>query len=304
MGLNARKNKLNKKKVVPETLENPETKPSAEDYMKWKEIQKKTEEQLIKDMNDIYKIVKNLSKESEFQNYSYSQKFDKIADYGYKQIMNDHPVVTRYILNDNSFSNNAFKRYLNKIKNLYINAPAEKDKPKGYNEDIYCQQNAFYIRYLYEEMHKHASHQELNFIFNDSYKKLKSDFDEFRNKHEEIEKSTTEDLKKLSTSNVLDLCDRLKTKTQALSDNDTIELKKRLLDALYKTNFKKMKIQLLEKVPLVTTGPEEIYGLNTNLDEKHKIQMIETVDADKYEQVPAQYKTPHYNINKISDEYS
>ena len=255
-------------------------------------------DQQYKNINDLIKIaeemwqsVKNTVKDNrEFIEYPDKKKMEHFRNTpNYCEFMKEYPIVSRYMICMGQYNTKAFRKMLEKIR-MTIHPPPEK-REKGYIEDQWIRRNADYIRYLWEAYKKgHYDNTEAKLIWNDAYKNLRGEMDDFRDKYKEIEKSIKEEKEQFKAENTKDLLNRLKTKEQTLPKKDSQELYEALKNKLIHRRFKNTMKQLLEKIPFIEPvfesygkGPED---KDYNPDNKPTIKMIETVDADRINEVP------------------
>ena len=164
----------------------------------------KTANQLVEMAEEMYKTLKDLIKERpEFVEWEDKRKLDHFRErLDYKEFMTEYPVVTRYMICMGQYSSKAYRRMLDKIR-MTMHPPAEK-REKGYMEDQYVRRNADYIRYLWEAYKKnHYNTAEAKYVWEEAYKTLKSEFDDFRDKYKELENTTKEEKEKLKADNAM-----------------------------------------------------------------------------------------------------
>ncbi len=205
----------------------------------------------------------------------------------YDEFMTEFPVVSRYLICMGQYKTKAFRKMLEKIK-LKAAEPMQQ-REKGYNEDQWIRRNCDYVRYLWEAYQKtHYSQAESNFIWEDTYRKLKGEFDDFRNKYKDVEEATKKEKERFKVQNAKDLLNRLNTKTQKLNENDSNKLKKSLYDLLYRRRYTNAINDLMTKTPKIEavcegkgTGPEEI-----KRDKKNVVTMVEHIDPSRMQEIP------------------
>jgi hypothetical protein len=219
-------------------------------------------------------------------------------DLNYKDLMTDHPIVTRYLICMGQYSTKAFRRFLYKVKNTPV--PPANLRKKGEMEDMWIRRQADYVRYLWESYQKkHYSPTEAAVIWQDTYTKLKGEFDDFRNTHKKAEEKVKEDKVTNNALNLKELLNRIKTGVQKIEPEEEKQLIAALKHQLYARRYKNALDELLKKVKLIEHSCEGVgKGLvdpdvKTKEDQdKPKITMIETVDAEKYDQYDSKYKQP------------
>jgi hypothetical protein len=182
--------------------------------------------------------------------------------------------------------------------------PPPEERPKGYMEDQWIRRQADYVRYLWESyQHGHWNMDDAKYIWDDAYKSLKGEFDDFRDKHKEIEESRKVEEKKLKVSNAKDLLDRLCTGKQILDQQDEKELLYNLKARLYKRRFSNALKELTTKYDEIPATNEGI-GSGAEMEDeetrqKKTITMIETVSEEAYEQIPDNLKLTEQDIKRI-----
>lgn len=295
-------------KYNPVDFENMVRNPPIENTLKTAEVKQriddqavKTADQIIEIANCMYVVLKELyhadveakkeSKKEVFMPLSDKDKLEYFREkLDCKEFMAEYPIVSRYMIVHGQYSNKAFRRMLEKIRKV-VHPPPDK-REKGYMEDQYVRRQADYVRYLWEAYQKgHYNTGEAQAVWESTYKRLKGEFDDFRNKYKDIEESVKLEKKQLAASNAKDLLDRLRTGVQTIS-NDA-DAKKLLYDVktvLYKRRYlnclKQLKETRTETVPVyeaygTSTVPEEVAP-----DKSKTITMIEHIDESRMHEVP------------------
>lgn len=100
--------------------------------------------------------------------------------------LKSYPIVARYAICMGEFSKHAFERYVKKIASF--KPPRDKQMDKAFMENEKLKRHADYVRYLFEAKNKHYNRNESNWVWNDTYTKLKGEHDDFKNREKEIEK--------------------------------------------------------------------------------------------------------------------
>jgi hypothetical protein len=165
------------------------------------------------------------------------------------------------------------------------------NRPSGYMEDQWIRRQADYVQYLWEAYQtRHHNTAERQYIWQESYKRLKGEFDDFRDMHKEIEQKVKQEKKELAAKNVRELLNRIGEKTQNISKTDTLYL----MDQLQHLAYKKMFSNCLKE--LLVIRPETIYkcaGQGKGPEkEAPKITMIETVEVERMNEIDDKYKPP------------
>lgn len=205
---------------------------------------------------------------------------------GYEQFMNEFPIVSRYIVCVGQFNMRAFSKFLDKCEKTVH--PPDQMREKGYNEDQWVRRQADYVQYLWEAYQKgHYKVAERQYIWQEAYKRLKGEFDDFRNMHKDIEERVKEEKKDLQAQNARELLERLSTGLQNLSTSEEGYILTALQDLMYKKSYntvmdhlKQVRKESAVTVESIGVGPEVV----------PKVTMIETVDADRMHEIDDKYK--------------
>ncbi len=224
-----------------------------------------------------------------FERLTYRDKSGK--DVPFKEFMDEFIIVARYMITMGTYKTKAFKRLLEKIR--IVQHPPPNERAPGYMEDQWIRRQADYVRFLWEECQDHPNMNEACRVWEDTYKKLKGEFDDFRNKYKDTEEQIKKDKERRFASTVRDLLHKFKNNPSDLTETE-INMIKALDDLAYKRNYKdnvqpRIFAALRTKVPVVPAvteamgaGPEE-----EQIDDKQpKIRMIEHVDPDRLHEVP------------------
>lgn len=258
-----------------------------------------TKETLLNLANEMYTKLKEIVKvDNDFTKLPDKKKLDYFrTTLGYNEFMNEFPIVARYMICMGQFSKKAFSRFLEKIRST-VHPPADK-REKGYMEDQWIRRQADYVRYLWEAYQKgHYNNAEAKWVWEDSYKKLKGEFDDFRDKYKSIEKTTKEEKQQLKGALAKDLIQRLATAKQTVSKAEAERLLSVARELLVKRRFKNVLYELIGRGILLeanTAACGRGQRESTTEDEapdssKPVIRMVETVDADRINDVPAEYR--------------
>lgn len=282
---------LNKNKNELETLNKNELDTRNENKNELVTQDTKTKNELLKIANEMYKKLKDHVKENnDFIELEDKKKLEYFRDtLNYKDFMTEFPIVTRYMICMGQYSSKAYTRLLEKIQRT-IHPPPEK-REKGYMEDQWVRRQADYIRYLWEAYQKgHYNTVEAKWIWEDAYKKLKGEFDDFRDKYKSIETNTKKEKEQLKISNTKELFDRLKSGMQHLDDNDEKKIINALKEKVYKRRFINTMQELLKvKKPIAAICQGQGRGENEVKEdkEKPKIIMVEHLaDPTRINEVP------------------
>ena len=246
-----------------------------------------TSAEIIAIANKLWKAVKTKAKsDPEFREMSDKAK-RAVFDTEFKEFMNEYPFISNYMICAGQYSSVAFGRYLTKVR-LTIHPPPDK-REKGYMEDQYNRRNADYARYVWEAIKKGKyDNEEAKFVWQRAYNTLKGEFDDFRDKYKELEKSTKEEKKLNDAQNAKDLLERLATGKQELGTSDQAELLYMLKGIVYKRRFSNALDSLLEKTKRIEPVCER-FGTSTEIVDENKqtVRMVEYVDNARISEVPA-----------------
>jgi hypothetical protein len=245
--------------------------------------------QLIEVAAKMWSILKKKIKDDpEFMEWTDTKKLDLFRDtLKFKDFMKEFPVMTRYLICMGQYSSKAFKRFLDKVRRSSPEGPQE----KGVKEDNWIKRQADYVQYLWEAYQKgHYNMAERNYVWQDAYKNLRGEMDDFRDKFKAIEESTKEQKEQLKASNARDLIGRLASGNQTLPAEETMRLVTILKDKLYKRMFSNSLIQLINKVERV---PAVISKRGTGPDmpdkpdnDKPTVRMTEHVVESRMAEIP------------------
>jgi len=245
---------------------------------------------LMEQASQMWKVVKEHVKEHpEFMDIKDMEKLQYFRkEKNYDEFMDEFPVMTRYMICMGQYSGKAFKRFLSKLFNIRKQYMAETQEVK---HDQWLRLQADYVQYLWEAYQKgHYNTAERKFVWQDAYKNLKGEFDDFQDKYKAIEKYTKEEKEKLKADNARDLIKRLSEGQQTLTEEQTKMLIYKLTDKVYKNKFNKVMNDIdanIKTTPAVTSQMGQGKEQNPNAP---RIIMTEHVDEDKMDQIPQKYK--------------
>ena len=292
-----RKNETKTQNTVPSNPMNRSVMSSQE---------QKEPKELLNKAGELWKKVKQLAKEDKrFVELSDKDKLKYFREeLGHREFMNEYPVMTRYMICMGQYSAKAFNRFLTKLR-ITKHPPADK-REKGYMEDQWIRRQADYVQYLWEAYKKgHYDTGERQYIWQQAYKNLRGEFDDFRDKYKEIEKTTKEQKKEFKASNARDLLERLKTRTQNLNEQDSLELLQMLKQRRIHRWFKNTLQELTRSVKLVPPCSKGIgQGPDKPDEDKPVIKMIEHVDGDRIDEIPQQYMLDKHTAKGLPMEFN
>jgi hypothetical protein len=269
----------------------------------------KSIDEIVKYADDMYKNLKEyVTKFPEFINITDKKKLEYFSDtLNHKEFMTEFPIVTRYMICMGQYSTKAFRRMLVKVSKVVH--PDGPNRAKGYMEDQWIRRQADYVRYLWEEYQRkrnaHINTAEASLVWEDAYKTLKGEFDDFRNKYKDIEERTKEEKKQLAGDNVKDLLARLSTGEQKLSKEDEQVLLFNLQPLLWRKRYKVGPLK--ELTDLVNDNKLKFYeptahGIGTaeEVKEKPTITMIEHLaDPKRMDEVPEHLRLNPGDLSKL-----
>ena len=270
-----------------------------------------SEKEVIEAATKMWDAVKTYVKNNpKFRELQDKQKLEIFRDrLGFAKFMEEFPIVSRYMVCMGQFKLKAFQRLLDKMKRTKYPPPEERDKK--YMEDQWIKWQADYVQYLWEEYQKrHYNTAERQWVWQETYKRLKGEFDDFRKMHEDIEEKVKQEKATLSGKNARDLLERLKTGAQKLNPDDEEQLLQSLLDISYKKNYKTTLQQLLKN----TETTEDKYEHNNKVYEvlmpccgrlidRNKLQPLFNNLSFNKPIIPLAYKTISEDISYSSDRY-
>ena len=187
------------------------TKMIAKENDEFKNMDDKNKLKFIKKMKPLYKNF-NTNKEEEFD----------VAEF-----MKQFPLVSRYMICMGQYSETAFRKFLDKLVKTKID-PVE-SKKKGYSQEQWVRRKADYIKYLwiaYQKGHYNAKYAQL--IWEDAYKKLKGEMDDFENTYEKVQQEVKQEYKENKADNARDLLTRILSRKQQLSETSMGDLMEKM----------------------------------------------------------------------------
>jgi len=257
----------------------------------------------LKNANEMWIFVKKYVEQNpEFKELKDKQKIELFRNkLGYAKLMDELPIVTRYMICMGQYSSTALLRVMEKANTM--KHPPEHERPKGYMQDQWVRRQADYVQFMWEHYnkHRHYSLAEKKYVYEHTYNLLKGEFDDFKNMHEEIEKRVKDEKKESTGKNVRELLERLQTGKQQLLKEEENILMEELNNILIKNNFKNVMKQLSEtKKTIKENCSSEGTG---NAKPRQTIRMIETVNADRMNEIDDKYKPDEYRGMIPDDEY-
>lgn len=252
----------------------------------------KTIDAIVQLGRKLWKAVIKVAKETpDFKEWADKKKLEHFRNgLGYEEFMNEFPIVARYMICMGQFKARALRRMLDKMSRT-VDPPVEQ-QAKNYREDLFCKRQADYIRFLWEEYQSHPNPEEGRFIWQDAYKRLKGEFDDFRDMYDDTKKRIEEEKEKYKAQNAKELLERLSTGLQHLPEQQTADLVIELENRVFRRRFNVALQQLLTVRPEIAAmceamgcGPEEAPPQSED-DQRRTIRMIEHVDQDRVNEIP------------------
>ncbi len=252
-------------------------------------------DQVINAADLMWKALKSLVKST--PSFEKKSDNDKLAyfrdDMKCKDYINEFPIVCRYMICMGQYSRKAFRRFLDKIKIDKKTTPPADQRPKGYMEDLWLKQQAYYVRYLWESFQKsHFSVQKAQQVWRDAYTSLKGEIDDFRNKHEEIKEQVEKEKLEIKSEIANDFVNHVCKNPEAIDPQDMRALHYVLKGKQYRRWFTNCLKDMLTRVSLVphSCGGVGVVPVEPEEDNKAKVVMIETVSDENYEKIPEEFK--------------
>jgi hypothetical protein len=223
-----------------------------------------SKDKILKIADAMWLDVKNQAKTNKtYTNMKDKEKLEFFRNkMGHAEFMTEYPIVARYMVCYGQYSTKAFSRMLDKL----IMTKHPETRPPGYMEDQWIRRQADYVQYLWEAYQtRHHNNAERQYIWQESYKRLKGEFDDFRNMHKEIEERVKHEKRDLAAKNARELLLRIGEQTQKISSEETTFL----LSQLQRLSYKKMMSNcmnelLVKRVPIPaafsrTSGAQNYY---------------------------------------------
>jgi hypothetical protein len=134
---------------------------------------------------------------------------------------------------------------------------------------------ADYVKFLWQAKNGHYNQSHATAIWNDTYEKLKGEFDEFKNRETTIENQIKEDKKTFKCELGYELLQKIKEdeNEKALSEQSAFELYNVLEHLVWKKRFSKGVLSELGKKVKYTAANTESFGTGSDV-KKPVIKMI------------------------------
>ena len=261
-----------------------------------------SQEEMVRRIDEMYAVVKKYSTEhSEFKDLPDKKKLELFRPQ-YGELMNELPIVTRYMICMGQYSSKALHRVLHKTATMKHPPPDKREK--GYMEDQWIRRQADYVQYMWEHyQRRHYNNAERVAVWEHTYRTLKGEFDDFRDMHKETEEKVKEEKKELVGRNFRDLLERLKTGKQNISEDERNFLKNEGSVIIFMALYKNVMAELLEEYPPIKATCVGVGAADANARPTPKITMIETVDAERMHEIDDKYKMPeHRGMDVVLEE--
>jgi hypothetical protein len=235
-------------------------------------------------------VKKYVRENPEFIQLEDKKKLETFRNLGYSKMMDDLPIVSKYMICVGQYSAKAHKQVIDKT--IKMKHPPVDQRSKDYNEDQWVRRQADYVQLMTIDYNKkkHYNIGETKAIWDHVYNVLKGEFDDFKNLHETSDKKIKEQDKDFTSKNLRNLLERIKDGTAELSQDENNQLLELLENISTKKNMKDTLSELQNKVEKI----KEICSADGvgSAQVKPTIQMTETVDVERFAEIDDKYKPP------------
>lgn len=234
------------------------------------------EKEVTSATNLFHRILEYKQANPSFLELSDEKKFDKIKEWKeFEGFAEAHPIVSKYMCCNFMYDAAAFRSQLKGIATEEFN-PSD-HKSKRAKQETWARHQAFYVQGLFKNIHtkkkcKRAP-EYYQVIWQDTYKSIMSDFDDFHDTYAEVEKREKEQARQSKAELVEEYYHRAVTGVQLVPKEHIIDMIKEIRDALKRPDEK-------EAPPAETT------------DTTPTVTMIEHVSEETYNAVDDKYKAP------------
>jgi len=251
-----------------EFIKNSEDHKNDEDYIKIALIE----------AEQIWMNVQVLLVSERYQKMSDDEKISLIQK-DFKDFYKNFPVVSRYMICLGQYKMEAFRKMLircktiteltvileNNSENKGKNKEKEKEpkeqseSKKDFNEKLWIERQSDYVRFLWEEYQEASSftQSESYIIWKQAFDNLTSEFNDFREMHEKIEKKIKEDTLKHKKELLFEMSDRIISGKQTLDVEKSAHLVNKLQGLVFKQRYKKV-IDSINDIPSISNSIESI----------------------------------------------
>ncbi len=242
---------------------------------------------------ELYKEAKELYANRKFMQLNEKMKMAHFKNTPHQTFIDEYPIVAKYAILMGKFNPKAFRRYLERL----ISIPQPPHGSGGNKrENWWFERHADYVRFLWESYQgKNYDREKAKIVWQDAYKSLKKEIDDFRDTHKEVKQQVEEDKKKHHVENVKELLERIASGTQTLDPLNTVDLKHRLKAILQAKRSRRTMESITSNVNHIPatverSGTLEVANVaapSKPADDAPTIKMIEYVTEEAYERIPA-----------------
>lgn len=225
-----------------------------------------------------HQIVEYKKANPDFMELPDEKKFEKIKEWkefnGFSEL---HPIVSKYMCCNFMYDAGAFRSHLKKVAMEPIN-PSD-HKSKRAKQEKWAEHQAFYVQTLFKSIHtKNKTPQKPQYyqvVWQDTYKSIMGDFDDFNDTYAEVERREKEQEKQSKAELAEEFYGRAVTGVQLVPKEHLLDMFRELRDAMRRQDVK-----------------EEPPTSDTPTDTTPTITMIEHVSEETYNTVDDKYKAP------------
>jgi hypothetical protein len=212
------------------------------------------------DAEEIWSNVQILMMSDRYKQMNDDQKIDLIRN-DFANFYKNFPIVSRYMICIGKYKQSAFAKMLVKYSTMTrpINAP------KDYSEKIWIEQQADYIRYLWEDDNDGVvfSQQDSDRIWQEAYDNLSYEFNQFRELYEETETKIKQDKIRYKKEILYELSARIISGVQHIKDQDMLML----IEDLDKKRWKQRFATVLNSINNLERIIPTVVGVGDNYEE-------------------------------------
>ncbi len=255
----------------------------------------KDADEMTKHMKKIYELIITYKQlHPNFEKESDRKKIEIITEkLCLGKIIEEFPIVTRYMICFGHFSEKAFREFLRRCENSKDD-PIQMQK-RGYRDDKWCQLQADYVTLLWREYNKyrHPSEKERKAVWTQTYQLLKKSFTDMKDKQKIAEKQVKEEKQLFNAENLKDYLERLHEGNQKVSPEDEPKVRLILENIILRGQMRNVFGELKSKIREIEPVCERYGKLPEHEAERRQrstIRMTETVDAERMTEIPDKYK--------------
>lgn len=254
---------------------------------KMNQINAENREKVMKAMSEMYKVYKKYVDDTpDFKTMKQAEQLEVFRN-EYKELMDNFPITTRYMICHGQFSQRAFGRFLDKMLKA---PPPPANRDKSYMENRWIEFQADYVAFLWEEFQKgHIDPHKRAAIKKITIERLKGEFDDFRDTHKEVEEKVKQERKELDGQNAREVLESIAAGKKVVDDPSDVE---KLLEETQNVYFRCLYNRCLEELLETRTPILPICSGTGTGDEKRqqKVTMVETVNAKRMHEIDDKYK--------------